>query len=488
MAEPIAALIVRILADTSEMVTGVKNVSGQLDAMENRVGKFGKVLAGVFTVQAVAGFAKEILADVDRIDTAAKRLGASTDEFQRFSFAIKQSGGDAATATAGIVSLTEKLGSGDAGLFSVLRKLNINLDEFKAKDAVARFVELATAINGVSDPTQRLELRLEALGAKGEKALAAIDENFRRLADNAPTYSAETIQALKRIEDGWDRLWTKFKAGSAELAVAFKDFLDPTKTQVIDADGNIKFFSGTGETPAPPKSPLTAPPALGPGGVDPNDAKALAVAFADLDLQMVQVQASTKNAKEEFDATNAVLKMLKMEVGNLAGAMVPLMEAFGTTTKVDQFAQRIMALAQRSAELRAEQERLMEVIAPGSSKFTGSDDVERDIFNLRNDPRNFDRRGNLTPQALDIEARLLDIAGLRANAAQLGRLTPSVAPSVPFGGPIPGLPSGAIGSTQITINAQGSWWDSPDRLNQLGRLVEDSIARRSGLTNTYTRR
>jgi hypothetical protein len=491
MAEPITALIVRILADTSEMVTGVKTVSGQLDTLENRVSRFGKVLAGVFTVRAVAGFAKEILADVSQIDAASKRLGSSTEEFQKFSFAVKQSGGDAVAAATGIASLTDLLANGDAGLLAVLRKLNINLDDFKSKDAVSRFVALATAINGVTDPTERLELRLEAMGVKGEKALAAVDENFKKLAENAPVYSDETIQALKRVEDGWDRLWMSIKTGAAESAVAVKDFLDPSKTMILDENGAPKFFSGSGDVNdlKNPTAPNNLPAALGLGGVDPNDARALAVVYADLALSTIQAAAGQRELKEAQDAGIAVMKMLRLEAPALSDAIGQLMDKMGTSTKVDQFTQRIISQAQRIADLTRETERLLEVINPGSTRIAG-DDVDAEIFKLRSDPRNWitsgPEKGNLTPQALDIEHRLINNFSLGLVANQL---RPTSAASMPsFGAPFPGMPTGVGAPVSITVNAQGGWWDSPDRINQMARLVEDSIAKRSGLANTYTRR
>ncbi len=102
MAEPIAALIVRILADTAEMVTGVKNVAGLLDTLESRVMKFGKGIAAGFTVAAVIDFTQEIIADAGRIADAAQRVGAGAEEFQRFAYAVKQSGIDPAAAEQGI--------------------------------------------------------------------------------------------------------------------------------------------------------------------------------------------------------------------------------------------------------------------------------------------------------------------------------------------------------------------------------------------------
>lgn len=481
----------KVEAALSDISTGGKKASDQLDKLGSSVSGFGKVLAGVFTAQKVISFAKEIIADVDRIDTAAKRLGASSTHFQQFSYAIEQSGGNAEQATAGIVLLTDKLANNDKGLLGVLRKLNIDLETFSNTDAVVRFTQLGTAIAGVEDPAERLELRLEAMGTKGEKALAAIDDKFRELSENAPVYSAESIAALEAMGDSFDDLWMRVKIGAAESALAIKDFLDWRKTMMLDEHGAPKFFGGTGDVKdnPTPKAPNNLPAGLGPAPLDPNDPKALALAMGNLSREAETLAAKnkrladeTKAAKEQFDSMNWVLKMLKMEVGNTASAMGPLMDAFGVSTKVDQFAQRIINLANRSAELRREQERLLELISPGSSKLSG-DDTDAQIHELRSDSRNW-QGGNLTPQALDIEARLLDIANLRNVAA---KMAPVPVPSAGgFGAQFPG--GFSPGVTNITVNAQGSWLDTPDRMNQLARQIEDNIAKRSGLTNTYSRR
>lgn len=501
MTEPIAALIVRILADTSELVTGVKNVAGQLDTFENRVAKFGKALAGYFTVQAVAGFAQQIIAEADAIDQAAKRVGAGVVEYQKFSFALKQTAGDSADAAQAIARLNERVGSSDAGLLNALRKLNISFDEFRQKDPIQRYIELGIAINSIQDPAERAARAVEALGEKGEKSLAGINQSFKDLADEAPVYTERQVQALDRLGDSFDRLWAQVKAGAAETIVAIMDIGKAADEQarrrtrefaVRKSGGMLDQADVYDELPDPmnpglPKPPTRSgqlPPSIAPGGVNPDDANAMGVALADLALKYEQVRAKERELEDQRKAGVWVWQQLSGEIKNLAAAMQPLLDKFETGTKVDQFTRRIITLAERSAELRREQERLLELIAPGTSEFTGSDDVERDIFKLRSDPRNFDRSGNLTPQALDIEARLIDIANLRLVASQL---QPTRPPTVPVVGAV--VPGGVTpGPMQITINAQGSWWDSPDRLNQLGRLVEDSIARRSGLTNTYTRR
>lgn len=493
MAEPIAALIVRILADTSEMVTGVKNVAGQLDGLESKVGQFGKRLAGVFTVGAIIGFSKQILEEADAIDAAAKRLGTSAEEFQRFSYAIKQSGGDADGATAAIVKLSEKLSSGDAGLLGVLRKLNIDLERFKSMDAIDRFMTLATAIANVTDPTERLELRLEALGTKGEKALAAVDTEFKKLADNAPVYSEESIRALDTLGDSFDDLWMRIKIGGAEMALAVKDFFDFSKTQVIGPDGVPRFYSGDGSLPAAPGAPDKKIPGLGPGGVDPNDPKALAVALADLSLEFTKVKNAqeatadaAKEANDEWKRQIDILKMLSTTTIPAADAIGALMDRLGTSTKVDQFASRIINMAQQIAAVTTETERLMEIINPGSTTLAG-DDVDKKIFDLRNDPRNFQtsgpEKGNLTDQALALESGYLNNYSLGLVANQMNKPTAAGAPM----GNRSGFAS-VMNPTTVTVNAQGAWLGDPDSQNRLARMIEDALTARMKGTDAFTRR
>lgn len=499
MAEPIAALIVRILADTSEMVTGIKNVSGQLDTFENRVMKFGKALGGYFTVQAVASFASQLIAEADAIDTASKRVGAGVVEYQKFAFALKQTAGDSADASQAIAMLNERVGSSDVGLLSALRKVNISFDEFRAKDPIQRYIDLGVAINSIQDPAQRTATAVEALGMKGEKSLAGIDLAFKDLADQAPAYSEQTIEALDRAGDIFDQLWMSIKVGAAEAVVAIAtvgqaaDELAKRRQRagaVAKSEGFLSPYDAFPElpdpmNPTPPSAPKPNLPALlGPGGVNPEDAKALSVALADLALKYEQVKQKNDAAKDAFDATNWILRTLKIEVPQLATEMQKLMDKMGTTTKVEQMTQRIIDQAMRIRDLRVEQERLLEVINPGSTRIAG-DDVDAAIFELRSDPRNFDRQGNLTPQAFEIESQLLNNFSLRQVANQL---TPKSTPAIPlFGAQFPGSPTG-VAPVNITVNAQGGFWDSPDRINQLARTVEDSIAKRSGLANTYSRR
>lgn len=509
MAEPIAALIVRILADTAEMVTGVKQVTGQLDTLENRVMKFGKALVGYFSVQAIAGFANQILAEVDAIDTGAKRIGAGVVEYQQFQYALKQTSGDAIDAAQNIASLNERIGSNDNGLLGVLRKLNINFDEFRAKDPIQRYVELGIAISGVADPAERTALRVEALGAKGEKALAGIDAAFKDVSANAPVYSEETVAALDRVGNMFDDLWQAIKVGSAEAIVALADVGKAAdelakKRQRQGAQNKSEGFLSSTDVlpeladpmnPGLPVSPSRGnqlPALIGPGGVDPADAQAMAVALADLALKYEVSKASAADAKEQWDAGIGVLRALKMEITNLTGAMGPFLDAFGTTTKVENLTQRILDLATKSAQLREEQERLLGVLNPGSVKPAG-DGVEAEILKLRGDSRNW-MNGNLTPQALQLEADLLNTANLRlaVNSMPTPNLKP-VANSSGFSSVVNRVPSVSnLGSVmnpapaQVTINAQGSYWRDPQMMNELGRLVEDAIAGRG--TGAYSRR
>jgi hypothetical protein len=209
--------------------------------------------------------------------------------------------------------------------------------------------------------------------------------------------------------------------------------------------------------------------------------------MADLAIQFNKAEQEAREAKEQFDSMNWVLRTLKTESINLASAMQPLMAAFDTSTKVDNFTKRIIAAAQQIAALTVETERLMEIINPGSTALAG-DDVDKKIFELRSDPRNFQtsgpEKGNLTDQALAIESALLNNFSLQLLANQL---KPTGGVPAAMGAKLPGLGS-VMNPTTVTINAQGGFWNSPEQINQFGRLVEDVLAGRAKGTDLHSRR
>lgn len=435
---PIAALIVKVLTDHAELITGVKTVTKELDGLSSTVGAIGKTLAGAFTAGAITAFANDILNDIDAIDVGARKLATSREEFQRISFAVRQTGGDMEKTSAAVVLLTDKLASGDAGLYSALRKLNISIEEFKAKDPSDRFISLASAINGVTDPTRQLELRLEALGPKGVEALASIDAEFEKLAKNAPVYSQETINALKEAGDAYDAFWASVKTGSAEAFVALKNFLDLSKTQVLDENGAPKYYSGSGDVKDNPiprpgsygddgkfKPSSNSPASLGFGGVDPNNEKEMATALADLALKYQQLQDAEKEELDTRKASVFVWQTLKMEVKDLADAMGPFLKAFETSTAVENFSQRIIDAAVRVAALRRETDAITGRIS-GANPVSEDPidalnrDAQKKIDELRKDSRNWGKDGNLTAQALDEEDAILDNVNMKVLALKMG--------------------------------------------------------------------
>ncbi len=359
------------------------------------------------------------------------------------------------------------------------------------------------ALAGIEDPAERAAARVEALGTQGEKSLAAIDGKFAELAKNAPVYTDEQIASLDRLGDAFDRSFMNAKIRAAEVTLGLYD-LGKALADIATTPGQLGDVAlrGPGASPTPPGSPLAPPGSLHlQGGVDPNNVKELAVAYADLSLAYTKVKSAAeeaaameKDSTEQLKAKVWIVQLLNGEIKNLAGAMVPLMDAFGTTTKVDQFAQRIIDLATRSAELRREQERLLEALSPGSQRIAG-DDVDAAIFDLRSDPRNKDAEGNLTPQAFQLESDIINTANLRqAVAMSQTNLVPAASANPSgFSSVVNRVPSmsnfGSVvnpAPANITINAQGSYWRDPQMMNELGRLIEDAVAGRG--TGAYSRR
>lgn len=84
-----------------------------------------------------------------------------------------------------------------------------------------------------------------------------------------------------------------------------------------------------------------------------------------------------------------------------------------------------------------------------------------------------------------IAANQADIDRILAAGAAPQMNAPTAAPR--FGG-TPGFASVMNSPPSIVINANNSFFNNHAQLNELARLVEDAIAQRSGLTNTFSRR
>jgi hypothetical protein len=209
MAAPLAALIVRVLADTSELVTGMQTVTASVQGVERGVGQANTQLSGLYTM---AQRGASILAGswaVDKVRQWTSAVIEAGAEYQKLAAMVD----DTATNTqrleaisadysvtletliGAIQTLQAKLASGDAD--AALKRLNLNVTELHGLRPVELYLQVAAAIGEIPTAGGRALVAQELLG-KSAKALAG---TFRTdLAESAQPWLAVTEEGVDAMD------------------------------------------------------------------------------------------------------------------------------------------------------------------------------------------------------------------------------------------------------------------------------------------------
>ncbi len=211
----------------------------------------GKWLAGVAGLGSLGGAAiifKDIVQHFDDVAEGAVKVGASTEAFQRVSFAASQSGTDIEGVSNAILKAEKNIGALDkAGGREALLRLGIDAEKFLNLDLDQKILVLADAYNAAEGDASRLATMQEVLGKSASDLntlFASGAEEIRKMFEDAPVAADDLVQALGAINDQldaikpkWQVLGGKWLSGAAMMAeIAGSMIMDPSKTlgQAID--------------------------------------------------------------------------------------------------------------------------------------------------------------------------------------------------------------------------------------------------------------
>lgn len=203
MAEPIAALVVRILADTTDMVTGAKKASVELDGLENRVVDVDKALQEIHAAGAQAKVG----------------VGELTTTYRQFDGVLQSVGINIGPQVKGIEDIASAAGKSAAGLGAVSTAglaLGVGVAGWGIGRAIADFFDLDKAI---AQTSARLlgygDLAAETAGAKQDVINRAIAEGARETITYAAAVQFLVAAELKRSD--------AYAVSTERLAAAHKE-------------------------------------------------------------------------------------------------------------------------------------------------------------------------------------------------------------------------------------------------------------------------
>jgi len=236
--EPPAVL--RRLADET------KNASTATEGWKTSLRGLAGAIAAAFTIQQVVSFGRELLRMGDDIVRTADRTGLLTDEVQKLSFIAKQSGNSLDELVGAIGQMQNRLASGDKSAVAAVNALKISFQELRAAGPYQQLQLIADAVGKIEDPAGRAQLAMDLFGRTGIAILPTLTSEFKKLGDEAPRMSHNTVVALDQAGDALDKFQLQIKVFAAEsynfLGRAFDQFSIATlnlTASLLDVGANL---------------------------------------------------------------------------------------------------------------------------------------------------------------------------------------------------------------------------------------------------------
>ncbi len=232
---------VELFLDDSKMVRGLKSAARRLKMFGASVRSIGVGLfvAGAGIATPLIAATKQFASTGDKLDKMSKRTGFAVETLSKLGFAAEQSGASLEQFDRAAAAMARFALQADRGLSTatdVLDKLGISTNDFLAKSPEDKFLQLASAIADIADPTLRAGVALQVFGRQGRELLPLLNGGSQAIAELMAeaerlglVISTEDAVAAADFTDALQELWSQIKAVTfaigAPIAKAFTRFI-----------------------------------------------------------------------------------------------------------------------------------------------------------------------------------------------------------------------------------------------------------------------
>lgn len=193
--------------------------------------RVGGILAGGFAAFAGYRFIDDAIALGDSIAKTSQQIGVSTDDFQRWRFAARQSGVSTEQLRVGMIQLARNIslasqGSGES--IRSFRRLGVSLRDQNGEliTADTAMLSLATRLEGVQNQTERTAILTTVLGESGSQLAPLFNQGaagVRALLAELDTLggpiSAEGLAQTEALADAQGRLTTMWENARTKVVL-----------------------------------------------------------------------------------------------------------------------------------------------------------------------------------------------------------------------------------------------------------------------------
>jgi len=196
MGEEVPAKI-QALADKSKGLDSA--IGGMLPTLGKLAGAFGIV----FSVDAVVGFGREVLATADKLTNMAEATRTSVVDLQKMDALAGETGTSLETLVAAVATLQTRLDDPSAQKF--LREMNVELSELKAANYYEQFKMIAEGLQRIPDPVRQADAALAIMGPNWKQIIGTLRADIRGIESDTVTATGGAIAALAGLGDAFDR-------------------------------------------------------------------------------------------------------------------------------------------------------------------------------------------------------------------------------------------------------------------------------------------
>jgi hypothetical protein len=213
----------------TQFLGNLENVKGSLAALG------GILVGGVF-----AAFVKETINAADELGDTAERIGVTTDELQRFQYALKLTGGETEQAEKALFLFNKTLGEaakgGGTDPFAELH-LSIKDTNGQVKTAIQLLPEVADKVAEAGSDAEKTAIATKFFGKSALSLLPLLKRGREGVAELSAEYddlglglSGDMIQAAGKANDALDRMhFTTQALGGAVVGM----LLPPLNTLLV---------------------------------------------------------------------------------------------------------------------------------------------------------------------------------------------------------------------------------------------------------------
>lgn len=202
----------------NQAMAGVKNSVGNLASSLG--GKLGAALGFSGLVYSASRYIEKL----DQIADDSKKLGVSTDFFQKLNFAAERSGASLGNVESAIKRLSRNiydLSMGNKNIIQDFAMLGLSFDELKDKTPEEQFKTVVDSVNKITNATEKNALSQKVFGKSGAELLLMF-KDYKKLADEISEkglIKESTIKAADQLSDSFTDIKTSLAALVSESGV-----------------------------------------------------------------------------------------------------------------------------------------------------------------------------------------------------------------------------------------------------------------------------